>query len=168
MQRLENLGRLANQLLAWVAGISLCAVLAFTVADMALRALGRPIAGSYEMIGWLSACAMALSLGYVQQYRGHVAVNLLEEAFAPRLRALVDLLTSLLSLALFAAVAWFVGRYGITLQETGSLSETLRVIVYPWVYVVAIGCAGLALSLLVDFVRAAIKLARPAPPAPRT
>lgn len=160
MQRLERLGRLANQLLAWVAGLALCAMLAFTVTDMALRALGRPVAGSYEMIGWLSACAMALSLGYVQQYRGHVAVNLLEERFGPRLRALVELLTSLLSLGLFGAVAWFVARYGLTLQETGSLSETLRVIVYPWVYVVALGCAGLALALLVDCVRAGAKLAQ--------
>jgi hypothetical protein len=58
-----------------------------------------------------------------------------------------------LALAMFVAVAWFVGRHGLTLQESGSLSETLRVVVYPWVYVVAVGFAGLALALFVDVVQ---------------
>jgi TRAP-type C4-dicarboxylate transport system permease small subunit len=154
MQWLEWFSTLVNRLLAWTAGLGLTAMLLFTVADMVLRALGRPVAGSYEVIGWLSAGAMALALGSVQQHRGHVAVKLLEMRFAPRPRAAVEVLTSLLSLLLFATVAWYVARYGRILQETGSLSETLRAIVYPWVYVVAIGSAGLALALLIDFLRA--------------
>jgi hypothetical protein len=44
------------------------------------------------------------------------------------------------------------------LHETGSLSETLRVIVYPWVYAVGLGCAGLTLALLVDFLRSVAAL----------
>ena len=113
------------------------------------------VAGSYEVIGWLSASAMALALGSVQQQRGHVAMDLMVVRFGPRLRAGIELLMSLMSLLLFAAVAWFVARYRRVLQETGSLSETLRAIVYPWVYVVALGGAGLALALLIDFLRAA-------------
>ncbi len=155
MQWLERLSTLVNLALVWMAGLALAAMLLFLVADMVLRALGRPVAGSYEVIGWLSAGALALALGSVQQHRGHVAVNLLEVRFGVGMRAAVELLTSLLSLLLFAAVAWYVARYGRVLQETGSLSETLRVIVYPWVYVVAAGAAGLALALLIDSLRAA-------------
>lgn len=154
MPGLERLSSRVNRLLEWAAGLGLAAMLLFTVADMALRGLGRPVAGSYEVIGWLSAGAMALALGAVQQQRGHVAVKLLEAHLGARVRAVLDLATSLVSLLLFAAVAWYVGRYGRVLQETGSLSETLRAIVYPWVYVVALGCGGLALALLIDFVRA--------------
>lgn len=158
MQWLEKFSKLVNRLLAWMAGLGLAAMLLFTVADMALRTLGRPVAGSYEVIGWLSAGAMALALGSVQQHRGHVSVKLLEMSFGPRLHAAVELLTTTLSLLLFAAVAWYVARYGRVLQETGSMSETLRAIVYPWVYVVALGCAGLALALLIDVFRAAGRL----------
>lgn len=155
MQLLEGLSTLVNRALAWIAGLALAGMMLFSVADMVLRALGHTVAGSYEVIGWLSAGAMALALGSVQQHRGHVAVKLLEVRFGARLRAVVELLTSLLSLLLFVAAAWYVARYGRVLQETGSLSETLRAIVYPWVYVVAAGCAGLALALLIDFLRAA-------------
>lgn len=155
MQLLERLSAFVNRALAWIAGLALSAMMLFTVADMVLRALGRTVAGSYEVIGWLSAGAMALALGSVQQHRGHVAMNLLLVRLGGRMRAAVELLTSLLSFLLFVAVAWYVARYGRVLQETGSLSETLRAIVYPWVYLVAAGGAGLALALLVDFLRSA-------------
>lgn len=159
MQRLERASAQLNKVLEWTAGIALLSMLLFTVADVALRSLGRPLAGSYEVIGWLSAAAMTLVLGAVQQHRGHVAVDLLTSRFPPGLRATLDVLNSLVTLLLFGTVAWVVARYGRVLQETGSLSETLRVVVYPWVYVVAAGSLGLALALLVDLLRAAGRLA---------
>ncbi|HEY0878657.1 MAG TPA: TRAP transporter small permease [Zeimonas sp.] len=154
MRALAALDAWVNRALAGVAGVALIAMMLFTVADMVLRGVGRPVAGSYEVIGWLSATAMALALGYSQLHRGHVAIDLVVQRMGPRTRAIVEALTSLASLLLFVAVAWYVGRYGMVLHQSGSLSETLKAIVYPWVYVVALGCGGLALALLADFVRA--------------
>jgi TRAP-type C4-dicarboxylate transport system permease small subunit len=125
----------------------------FSVADMVMRGFGVTVAGSYEVIGWLSAAAMALALGTVQRHKGHVAMELVVVKMGRRSRALTEALMALVSLALFAVVAFYVARYGRVLHETGSLSETMRVIVYPWVYVVGLGCAGLTLALLVDFLR---------------
>lgn len=158
MRALEKFSGLLNTALAWAAGAALIAMMLFTVADMVLRGLGRPVAGSYEIIGWLSAAAMAMALGYTQIHRGHVAIDLLTTRLGGRTRAAIEFVVSGLALLLFAAVAWYVARYGRVLQETGSLSETLKAIVYPWVYVVAAGAAGLALALLVDFLRSAIRL----------
>lgn len=150
---LEAFSRHLNQAMAWFGGLVLAALMFFVVFDVVMRALGWPVAGSFEIIGWLSASAMSLALGYVQIYRGHVAVTLLADNVGERTRNFLELANGILALALFAAVAWFVGRYGQTLQESGSLSETLRVVVYPWVYVVAVGFAGLALALFVDVVQ---------------
>ncbi len=152
---LEKLSALVNRVLVFAAGIALAAMMFFAVADMVLRRFGITVAGSYEIIGWLSAGALALALGSVQQHRGHVAIDLLLTRIGRRPRAVIELLMHLLGLLLFAAVTWYVFAYGRLLHETGSLSETLKVIVYPWVYVVAVGSAGLTLTLLVDVVRAA-------------
>lgn len=152
---LDRLIRIINRALVFLAGVALAAMMLFAVADMVLRRFGITVAGSYEVIGWLSAAAMALALGAVQQQRGHVGIELVVDRLGPRLRSAVDLLMSLLALLLFAATAWYLAAYGFTLQETGSLSETLRAVVYPWVYVVAAGAAGLTLALLADFLRAA-------------
>lgn len=154
MPMLDKLSALVNRVLVFFAGVALAAMMFFAVADMVLRRFGITVAGSYEIIGWLSAGALALALGSVQQHRGHVAIDLLLTRLGQRPRALIDLLTYLLALLLFAAVTWYVFAYGRLLHQTGSLSETLRVIVYPWVYVVAAGAAGLTLTLLADLVRA--------------
>ncbi|WP_418317074.1 TRAP transporter small permease [Piscinibacter sakaiensis] len=152
---LDRLIRVINRALVFLAGIALAAMMLVAVADMVLRRFGITMAGSYEVIGWLSAAAMALALGAVQQQRGHVGIELVIDRLGPKLRSAVDLLMSLLALLLFAATSWYLTAYGFTLQETGSLSETLRAVVYPWVYVVAAGAAGLTLALLADFLRAA-------------
>ncbi|MCL4744050.1 MAG: TRAP transporter small permease [Burkholderiaceae bacterium] len=146
----QRLSQLANRALAWLAGTALVAMMLLTVADMALRAYGRPLAGSYEMIGWLAAVAVALALGYTQVHRGHVSIDLALRHLPAHAAKCAEVATRLVSLALFIAVAFYVFRYGGVLQETGSLSETLKAIVFPWVYLVAVGVAGLALALLAD------------------
>jgi TRAP-type C4-dicarboxylate transport system permease small subunit len=147
-----------NEVMAWIAALALGVMMLFSVADLVMRSMGRTVAGSYEVIGWLSAAAMALALGTVQRHRGHVAMELVVVKLGRRSRAIVEALMALMSLLLFATAAWYVARYGQVLNETGSLSETLRVVVYPWVYLVAAGCAGLTLALLVDFLRSAAAL----------
>lgn len=153
MHMLDRASLCLNEGLAWAAAALLGAMMLFSVTDMVMRGFGITVAGSYEVIGWLSAAAMALALGTVQRHKGHVAMELAVVRMGRRSRAITEALMALISLALFAIVAFYVARYGRVLHETGSLSETLRVIVYPWVYVVALGCAGLTLALLVDFLR---------------
>lgn len=150
---LDRASFVLNEGLAWAAAAMLGAMMLFSVADMVMRGFGHTVAGSYEVIGWLSAAAMALALGTVQRHKGHVAMELVVVRMGRRSRALTDAMMALVSLAVFAVVAFYVVRYGRVLHETGSLSETLRIIVYPWVYVVGLGCAGLTLALLVDFLR---------------
>ena len=155
---LDRASALLNEGLAWAAAAMLGAMMLFSVADMVMRGFGVTVAGSYEVIGWLSAVAMALALGTVQRHKGHVAMELVVVKMGRRSRALTDASMALISLVLFAIVAFYVVRYGRVLHETGSLSETLRIIVYPWVYVVGLGCAGLTLALLVDFLRSVTAL----------
>lgn len=140
-------------MLAAAAGVALAVLMGFTAFDVVMRVLGKPLAGSVEIIGWLAAVAMALALGDVQLNRGHVAVTLLAERLSGRKAALFDIVQSAVALLLFGLSSVVLFRYGMTLQGTGSLSETLKVVVYPWVYVVALGFVGLTLALLLDLLQ---------------
>lgn len=153
MRLLERTNALLNRGLAVLAGGALVAMMLVTVAEMVLRLFGRPMAGTVEAIGWLAAATSALALGYTQLHRGHVAIDVVFRRFAPRLRRATESLTLLVGAALFALVSRQVLRHAEVLRATGSLSETMKVIVYPWVYVVAAGCAGLTLALFTDFVK---------------
>jgi len=134
-----------------VAGVSLVAMVLVTVGEMVSRMFGNPMVGTVETIGWLSAVTTAFALGYTQIHQGHVSIDLFTRRLGPLVQVLVSMLVYLVSAVLFVIVTWNVFRHAGVLRETGSLSETMKVIVYPWVYLVSLGCAGLTLALVVDF-----------------
>ena len=147
-----------NKGLACVAGISLVAMVLVTVGEMVLRMFGKPMAGTVETIGWLAATTTAFALGYTQIHQGHVSIDLFTSRLGPRLQVMVSMLVYLASTVLFVIVTWNVFRHAGVLRETGSLSETMKIIVYPWVYLVSLGCAGLTLVLVVDFLKSCIQV----------
>lgn len=122
-----------------------------TVGEMVFRMFGYPMAGTVETIGWLSAVTTAFALGYTQLHQGHVSIDILANRLDIRTRAVMNMVVYLVSTTLFFIITWHVFHHAGVLKETGSLSETMKVIVYPWVYLVSLGCAGLTLALLADF-----------------
>lgn len=157
---LEWLCARLNQALAWVAGATLAALMLFVVCEVALRAAGWPVVGAVEVISWMSAVAVALALGHVQLQRGHVAMTLIVDRLPASGRLLLDAVNAVVALCLFALVSFYLVRYGVQLRVAGSLSETMKVAVYPWLFVVAVGFVGLVLALLLDVVRAVHALRR--------
>ena len=151
MNHLRRLNSMLNNGLAWASGFSLVVMMLVTVGEMVSRMFGYPMAGTVETIGWLSAMTTAFALGYTQLHQGHVSIDLLANRLGTRTRAMMNMVVYLISTALFFIVTWHVFHHAGVLKETGSLSETMKVIVYPWVYLVSLGCAGLALALLADF-----------------
>jgi TRAP-type C4-dicarboxylate transport system permease small subunit len=158
MHRLERISSILNRGMGILAGIALVAMMLLTVAEMVSRIFGKPMAGTVEAIGWLAAVTTAFALGYTQIYQGHVAIDIMSRKFSPRLGDAVAGVVYLASTALFALVTWQVLRYAGVLKNSGSLSETMKVIVYPWVYLVSLGCAGLTLALFVDMLKSAARL----------
>ncbi len=153
MHQLDRLNTILNKGLAFVAGFSLVTMMLVTVGEMVLRMFGKPMAGIVETIGWLAAITIAFALGYTQIHQGHVSISLFTDRLKPRLRNVVNMIMYLTSFVLFVIVTWHVFRHAGVLKQTGSLSETMKVIVYPWVYLVSLGCVGLTFALLVDFLK---------------
>jgi len=155
---LNRISALLNKGLAFVAGCCLIAMMLVTVGEMVFRMFGNPMAGTVETIGWLAAVTTAFALGYTQIHQGHVSIDLFTNRLNPRLRAVINILVYLASTALFMVVTWNIFRHAGVLKQSGSLSETMKVIVYPWVYLVSLGCAGLTLALLVDFAKSCVSV----------
>ena len=53
----------------------------------------------------------------------------------------------------FAIVSWQIAKYATTLFRTGEVTETLRIIYYPFTYGVALGCAVLSLVFFTELLR---------------
>lgn len=160
MRFLERASGSCNGLLARVAGVALVAMMLITVGNMIMRVIYVPFGATAEVVGWLSAVCVAFALGYTQVGRGHVAISLLVSRFPPRLAGIVDTAGFLVNTVIFGLVAWKMAQYGLHLQQLNVLSESLGIVFYPLVYLVALGFAGLALALLVDFLKSLAGVAK--------
>jgi TRAP-type C4-dicarboxylate transport system permease small subunit len=153
MNFLEKLSQWLNRILIWFAGLLLSIMILLTCANISLRLVWLPIKGTYELMGYFGAVVMAFALGYTQMQRGHIAVDIVVLGFPKRAQRVLNGINSLLCMAFFAITSWQIARYATTLWRTGEVTETLRIIYYPFTYAVALGCATLSLVFLTGFLR---------------
>jgi TRAP-type C4-dicarboxylate transport system permease small subunit len=143
-----------NRALMWGACAVLLVTMVMAVINMIGRPLKMPIQGSFELMGLGGALIVALSLGYSQESRTHISVDILFDTFPPRLKAVCIATGDLVCSAFFGIAAWQMVRFGRKLYATGEVSETLGLPVYSVVFAVAAGLAGLALTQLVTVLSA--------------
>ena len=150
---LEKISIVLNQVLLWIAGLFLVAMIAITGANIVLRQFGLPIRGTFELMGYFGAVVTALALGYTQIKRGHIAVDIVVLRFSEKTQRILHAVNHLICMVFFIIVTWQIFKYATTLWETGEVTETLQIVYYPFTYAVALGCLILAFTFVVDFLK---------------
>jgi len=157
MADLDRVSGFVNRVLIWIAGCFLAAMIILTCANIVLRLVWGPVRGTYELMGYFGAVMMAFTLGYTQIRRGHIAVDILVGGFSKKTRRILNGVNCFTCMIFFALVAWQISKYATTLWKTGEVTETLRIIYYPFTYSVALGCAALSLVFLTEFLKSVLQ-----------
>jgi TRAP-type C4-dicarboxylate transport system permease small subunit len=132
-----------------------------TFADVMLRGFfNKPIPGTFEISQYILAVFILLGAAYTQQVKGHVGVDFITSRLSPRLRAICEIVTTLLSLFIIAVVVWQGWVVGI---EEKAVSDQLRIPQYPFKVLVCVGGFLLWLELLIDLFGSFGKLRRNEP-----
>ncbi len=150
---MDKINGLLNSLLNFIGGIFLVAMIILTCGNIFFRIVWVPIPGTYELMGLFGAIVTAFALGQTQARKGHVAVDVLINTFSAKTRKALKVAGDLISIAFFVIVAWQLIVKGNTLWKTGELTETLKIIYYPFIYAVAFGCTVLTLVCLGDLIK---------------
>jgi TRAP-type C4-dicarboxylate transport system permease small subunit len=158
MAFLEKINSVLNKILMGIAGLFLVAMIAMTCANIFLRLTWVPLSGTFELMGYFSAVATAFALGFTQMHRGHVAVDIVVSRFSKRTRRTLNGVNYFVCMVFFALAAWQITCYGLTLLGTGEVTETLRIVYYPFTFAVALGCGVLSLVFLTDFLRSVFRV----------
>jgi len=95
----------------------------------------------------------AFALGYTQIKKTHISVDILVNTFSIKTRKVVNVINHAVCFVFFSAAAWQIAIKATTLMNTGEITETLRIVYYPFTYGVAFGCAMLTLVLFTNMVR---------------
>jgi len=149
---LERLSALLRKLLMILGGVALLALTLLATSNVALRIVRVPVSGTYEVVSFLGAIVTAGALGYTQKRKDHIVVDILSDKFPAPVKRALDGANYAITLVLFTIISWQTFVYGKRLLLTGELSETLKVSYYPFVFLVSIGFAVLALTVLLDLI----------------
>ena len=135
-----------------VGGVALLALTFLATMNVALRIFQVPVGGTYEVVSFLGAIVTAGALGYTQKRKDHIVVDILSGKFPAKVKRVLDQASFILILVFFSIVSWQTFVFGKRLMLTGELSETLKIAYYPFVFLVGIGFAVLALTILLDLI----------------
>ena len=149
LNKVKGLSRFFNV----IAGISLTFLMLLTVMDVILRALKRPIVGTYELVAFSGAVAIGFAVPLTSWLRGHIFVDFFILRFSQKVRNIFNITTRCLVIVLFFLIGWNLIKYGMDLQKSGEVSLTLQMPFYPVAYGVAVCCFVQCLVLICDVIK---------------
>lgn len=150
MRQLSDQVKRLSSILDKLAGLCIFSVMLLIAANILLRTVfSRPILGTYELVGFLTALGVAFALAHCALKDGHIAVSFIIERFPRRIQSITEVLVNVISLLLWAAAAWALLNFAQAMKLKKLVSPSAEIPVYPFIYLVAFGLIGLCLVILV-------------------
>jgi len=136
----------------------LVGMMGLTCVDVVGRFFRHPIFGSVELVGYMSTLSVAMALPYTQRVKGHIGVEIVFRLLRPKVQAVLDIFTSILSLLFFSIVTWRMTAYALDLYRSGEVSMNLEFPEYTIVYVVAFCFLVFVVIIISDVIENAKRL----------
>jgi TRAP-type C4-dicarboxylate transport system permease small subunit len=136
-----------------VAGSCLTFLMLLTIADVVLRHFRLPILGTYELVGFAGAATIGFAIPLTSWYRGQIFVDFFVLRFSKRAQNIFNLTTRVLVFCVFVLIGWNLYKYGVGLDISGEVSDTLRVPFYPVAYGLAVACVAECLVIVADIIK---------------
>jgi TRAP-type C4-dicarboxylate transport system permease small subunit len=154
MPILDKIDTLLGRILLVLSGAAVLALMLLATGNVVLRIFHAPFGGTYEIVSFMGALGVAFALASTQRGKGHIVVDILSSRYPRPVKRLIDALSAAISALFFGIVARQVLVWGMSLMAAGELSETLKIVYYPFVFGVAVGFGLLTLTCLLDIFRA--------------
>ncbi|MBP8625084.1 MAG: TRAP transporter small permease [Syntrophorhabdaceae bacterium] len=153
MKYLTAISDFLNKIFMVLGAISVLALMVLATGNVVLRIFSAPFGGAYEIVSFIGAIVIAFALGYTQQRKNHIVVDILTERFPKKIHKVLDIINYFITMIFFSLISWQIFLYGVKVWRSGELSETLKVIYHPFVFCVALGFAVFSFTLLIDLLK---------------
>jgi TRAP-type C4-dicarboxylate transport system permease small subunit len=142
----RRLARISEILLGAVAGSLLFAMMTLTFVDVVMRYFfDAPIRGGFEVTEVMMAVLIFAGLPLVSRHGEHVSIDAFDGLIPTALQRPVHVVVQLLCMAVLVGMAWLLMRKAASFAELGDVTQTLKITIAPFVYLMA----GLTLATAV-------------------
>lgn len=149
---LKIIGKLSRWMNTF-AGVILFLMMMLTVVDVVLRALGRPLVGTYEIVAMAGALVTGFAIAQTAWDKGHISVDFLIEHRSPTTKKIILIFTRLFGIVLCAFISMQLYLKGIHFYKSGEVSLTLHIPHHPPAYALAFGFIIVCFVLVADIVK---------------
>ena len=140
--------------LSYISGASLLFMMMVTITDVFLRyVFNSPLGSNVDLTQMAMVVIVFFALAYCGWTAGHVVVDILTDVLPKSLLKVFDVLLNFIGGVLVLGIAWQSFLAAIDYAETGEVSFTLLVPLYPFLVVCAFGSLGYAVVLFYLTVR---------------
>ena len=154
MKVIEMIIKWATRLSSYIAGIVLFGMMMLTTIDVICRYFfNASLLGVYEITEFMMVSLVFFSLSFAQKLKGHVAVNILVDRLSNKPRHIFDGFNFLISIIFLLLIAGTSFSQGIELFHSNRVSGNLNIPVYPFFFVLTVGCVAMSLELLGDLIK---------------
>lgn len=129
-----------GQVLQDIASGALTFIICITVADVLGRAAGRPIMGTYEIVGLAGAIVTGFAIPFTSWERGHIFMEFLLDRLPSTQRNIMNIFTRILCILLFVFIGYNLLQVAADFHRAGEVSSTLKIPIFPVAYGVAVCC----------------------------
>ena len=140
----------------YIAYIGISLTIVITVMEFICRSFGKPIEGTYDIIGLIQVILVCSAIPYCTFQKGHIRVDMFMARLPKRVQVVIDSIIGLLSIGFFLCVAWQSVMLGNSFRRTGDVSMTVFIPFYPFVYIIALSCIFVALLIVSDIIESII------------
>lgn len=147
-----------NRVLHQLSIVLLAFIMFLTLVSVIARYMGSPILGTYELTRLGLALLIFFSLGYTQLKKEHISIDFIVERWSPKAQAIADSITFFLFTLLMLAAAYFMAKHGLRLFVSNDITSDLRLPLYIFAYLSALGLFFNALAYFVEFLKSLNKV----------
>ncbi len=138
-----------------IAGIFLVFMMLLTTCDVILRAFGRPIIGTYEMVAFSGGIVIGFSVPITSWVRGQIFVDFFYQKFSKKVQDLFNYITRVMSIILFIFTGINLIKMATDMYRSGEVSLTLQLPFYPIAYGIGFAFFVQVLVLIIDIAKIA-------------
>lgn len=151
--------RSLNNVMHYVAGLTLLGLLVLTVTDIVGRAFfNNPVSGTVEVTAAVLVVIVYLGLAHSEDLGDHISVDILYVRVSARTKALMNLFARLLSVVVLVLVTWQLIHFALRQRAGGLETPVLEWPLWPFAVISAFGAALYALAVLNKLVLTALGL----------
>ena len=129
----------------------------YSVADIIGRYFFRkPIEGTVELIGLLVVVVGVLGLGYCQLLKGNIAIDIVTSRFTRRGRAILNICSYLMSIAVCVIITWqvFLRSNDYMNKTLGGETIILGIRLWPFMFLMGVCFTWVTFIFILDLINA--------------